>query len=827
MLSFFLFFTKVTKTYWRQAGAVLLILISNSHLYAQKDAAAGALIKGVVLFNNNPVVNATMLLQTPGDASFLKGTITDSTGNFAFPDVKAGKYNLYIQSAGYKIYITKTFTIDSLYQEKILPPVHLDSATVKLLSEVIVKASKPLIERKAGKIIFNVENSTITIGSNAWDILRKTPGVRTNEQGYVSLKAATAASIMLDDKLIELSGRDLADLLSAINSEDVSKIEVIPNPSSVYDAEGTGGLINIVTKKNKQDGFNGAVNTGYEQNTYAKYTTGINLHYKQKKLTASLTHQYKNGAYLTKEYLDQQYNNEGMITLYKETLNRQRKQANNTSKLDLNYDMSKKSTIGFMIDGTWGKWHNKDQSGTPIYSSKNIVDSSYLSDIYNNGDKSYISLNTHYKGAFDTLGRSLNIDFDYLQYNTTLSAVNTNNIFDADHNLIRPATVFRSEVPQLIRIYTAKMDYVHPLGSGTSFSAGAKATKTNTDNIYRFENYINSEYLNDTGKSNHFNYEENIIALYGEVTKTINNFTFQSGLRSENTKTRGNSLTLQNVMDRSYFKIFPTLLLQQKFSDQYQLEFNYGYRINRPSYEDMNPFRYYSTPYSSSSGNPYLKPSYVHSLSLVNIFQNKYVITLYHLQNKDEFLQLPEQDTKTKTIVFKQLNLEKSSISGITMELPFEAGKWWQSYNSIDISRQNVYAPYLGSVYADDKVMATVSSTQAFVVTPHWSAEINVMYQSPGIGGLFRMSSYSEVALGVKRKLLHDKAVISVNISDLFRGTIMSARVNYLDQYSIATTNNDLRGIRVNFSYKFGKAKIKQAEERDAGNKEEQSRINK
>jgi len=404
--------------------------------------------------------------------------------------------------------------------------------------------------------------------------------------------------------------------------------------------------------------------------------------------------------------------------------------------------------------------------------------------------------------------------------------VNINDNLDTNSK-IHPVSTFRRNVPQRVQIYTAALDYSHPLSDGSSMvELGAKANKTETDNNYTFENLINGSYINDTTKSNHFVYTENIVALYGDITKTIHNTTIELGLRGEYTSTRGNSFTLENIVDRSYFKVFPTIYFQQKLSSNYQLEFNYGKRIRRPSYSDMNPFRYYSTPYSYSEGNPFLQPEFTNSFELVHTFKSRYIITFYYYSSKDEFVQMPEQDIETRTIAFHRLNLNESRSYGVSFEIPFEVGRW-QCYNSADISHEQVSSNYLGSDFSYRKITANLSSTNSFTFSKGWSAEIIGNYRSPGISGLFHLGSYSEVALGVKRKLLKDKGVLSVNFSDIFRGTILSASVNYLDQKSIAKTDNDLRSIRVNFLYKFGKSKNKPAKERTTSNKEERSRIGK
>jgi outer membrane receptor for ferrienterochelin and colicin len=802
-----------------------ILLLVAAKILGRPNGDAGTVIKGTVSFEKTPIVNATVLLQSCKDSSLEKGTITDSLGNFIFNNIKAGNYFISVQSTGYRSYTTKVFEVDSLHADLSVPPVFLDTATVKSLKGVVVKSKKPLIEKRMGRIDFNVENSVIAIGSTAWDVLRKAPNVKTNEQGFVSLRGNESAAVMINNKLVNLAGDDLVSFLRNINSEDIIRIELITNPSAKYDAEGTGGIVNIITRKNKEEGLNGTATAGYMQSAYSKYNAGLNLNYKHKNLSVSGNYGYRNGDYLTIEYLDQEFPNDSSTVFYNEALNRHRKQINNNYKLGINYVLNKKSTMGIQADGSFGSRHNNDISHTPIHTDDGSIDSTFLSHIFIDANNRYFSLNTNYRGEFDTLGKSLNVDIDYLKYYSNNRSFNINDYLDAN-NKMRPVSTFRSDVPQEIRIYTASIDYTHPVNESIWVELGAKANKTETDNNYTFENLIDGTYINDTTKSNHFIYEENIMALYSDITKTIHNTTIQLGVRGEYTKTKGNSLTLDNIVDRSYFKIFPTIYFQQKFSDNYQLELNYGKRIRRPSYSDMNPFRYYSTPYSYSEGNPFLQPEYTNSFELVHTFKNRYMVTFYYYSSKDEFLQIPEQNIEAKTIAFHRLNLNKSKSYGVSIEIPFEAGIW-QSYNSADISRAQVSSNYLGSDFSYRKITANISSTQSFTFSKILSAEISASYRSPGISGLFHLGSYSEVALGIKRKLLKDKGILSVNFSDIFRGTILSASVNYLDQKSVAKTDNDLRSIRLNFQYRFGTSKNKPAKERSTSNKEERTRVGK
>lgn len=806
---------------------ILLAFITTLFVLAvvgQDKDLAGPVISGAVSLKDYPVAGASVLLFSVKDSLLAKVTVTDSTGNYTFINIDPGHYFIKIQSIDCEDYKTGTFII-SYYKQLVRPTIAL-RLVVKTMKAINVIARRPLIEKEIGKIVFNVENSILAIGNSAWDIVNKAPEVKTDAQGNVRLRSNKVAAVMINNKPVNVDGEDLVVLLRSISSENISKVEIITNPSAKYDAEGSGGIINILTKKNKEDGLNGLITTGYEQSSYAKYTAGLMLNYKHKNYWVSGNYGYKYGEYLTLEYLDQRFKNNYNTVFYNETLNRRRNQQTNNYKIDVEYNPDRKSTIGILVDGYFVNRINNDISHTPVSTIKGNTDSTFLSAICINGKNNYLSLSTSFRNDFDTLGRTLSINFDYLTYNTAIGSLNTNDFLNAHQSFIRPTSKFKSNTIQQISIYTSKLDYTHPIGEETTLQMGAKANITKTVNDYIFENQVSGVYIKDKNNSDQFIYREGIVSMYGDLTKTIGEYTLEAGLRGEYTNTSGNSLSLFQTIRRSYLKIFPTLYFQRKFSDKYQVELNYGRRIRRPSYADMNPFRYYSTPFSYAQGNPFLQPEFSNSLEMIHTFKDRYFVSVYYTSSRGEFIQIPEQQVADKTIAFNRTNLNSSRTYGVSLEIPFEFGNWWQSYNTVDLSHDRVSSPYLGSRFSYHKTMVNISSTQSFVLSETWSAELRANYRSPGISGLFHLGTYSELALGVKKKLLQNRAVLSLNFSDIFRGTILSARVNYLDQNSVARTDNDLRSIRINFSYRFGTTKAsKQQQEKETGNREEQKRI--
>jgi hypothetical protein len=273
--------------------------------------------------------------------------------------------------------------------------------------------------------------------------------------------------------------------------------------------------------------------------------------------------------------------------------------------------------------------------------------------------------------------------------------------------------------------------------------------------------------------------------------------------------------------------LFPTVYLDYRVSDKYDISMSYGRRLRRPSYAHLNPFRYYTTPFSYSEGNPFLRPAYSHSFDITQQFNNKYSITLYYSHYTGEILQLPEQDPVTKTIAFRRLNLDKSFAWGITSEIPFSPVKWWQVFLSADVSMQGVKSAYLGGIIDYNKLTLDLSVNQSVTISEKkmWNAESVFSYRSPRYGGLFLLGNYSELTLGVKKTLKNKRVNIALNFSDMFRGTAFPAAVSYLNQKSTARTDNDLHGFRLSVSYKFGNLSNKQVKDKAIGNKDERNRI--
>lgn len=771
--------------------------------------------------------NVVLMLRTQKDSLLYKTAVSDSGGIFEFNAVAAGNYYLEGSYLKTKSMLKNDIEVQGNAQ-------HIELGVINFIqitgSDVVtVTGSRPLIERKIDKVVYNLNNSIIASGNTAWDVLRTAPGVNTDNQGNVSIRAGKTAAVMIDDKLVAFSGDDLVNYLRSLNAEEISRIEIIKNPSAKYQAEGTGGIVNIITKKTIAGRKPyGTFTAGYEQNTYPKFNTGINYNYQAGKFIFYLNYGLRTGLMYTGEYLDQEFSSGGNTVYFSELLKRKRDFITHTYKTDIRWLPNKKTTIGLQADGNIMNRTNDDVSLTPISGITAQPDSFYRSVINIDGRSRYFSANISLKMLLDSARQtSLSANSDYLYYYARNNSFNTNDFLDSEFSKMRPTTYFGIRAPQQINIYTTAIDFTTQPAPGKTFDAGVKINRTKTDNNFLFKNIVNGAGVSDTAKSNHFLYSENVSAAYLNYSRAFKKITVQAGLRGELTQTTANLVTTKSEVERSYFTIFPTAYFEYRAGDNYTLSFSYGRRLRRPSYAHLNPFRYYATPYAYSEGNPFLRPAYSHSLDLTQVFRNKYSLMFYYAHYKGEILQLPEQDPVNRTIAFRRLNIENSYAYGIFAEGPVTVAKWWQLYVSADLSVQGVNSAYLNGRAEYKKMAIDVNLNQSFTISARkmWSAESGFSYRSPRYGGIFLLGNYSELYAGIKKTFPGKRLSIALNFSDIFRGTLMPAEVSYLGQKSTAKTDNDIRGVRLSLAYKFGSLSNKQIKERVTSNKDERGRI--
>jgi len=803
--------------------STFIIFLSVFLLSQAKAQNTNGKISVLLVDNKEQPVSATIVLKNLADTLLIRRVSTDDKGKFGFKNLSYGIYAININAVGFKaiydkISITSTkFSIDKTFKM---------IAESSDLGSINVSGRKPLIERFTDKTVMNVENSLVATGNTALEILAKMPGVSVNQDGNISVRGKSGVNVLIDGKSTFLSNEQLATRLKSLNSNELKSIELITNPSSKYDAEGNAGIINIKLKKNSAFGTNGNIDLGFGYAKNPKSDAGISLNHRNKNLNIFGNFANNNNKYQEDLNINR-ITSDGISDTYFHQYNTQiRSSHNNNYKFGLDYFLNEKNTIGFLTTGYFNNGHDSSKGTTDIGTSFTKIDSSIVADNPSTNKYRNQAYNINYKSALDTLGQEFSVDLDYAQYRSEENTVYNNNFSDANGFGYRTPLTFRNLMPSLIKIKAAKIDYSLPINTKSRFDFGLKSSWVSTDNDFRFENLVASQWQNDLTRSNRFVYDENINAAYVNFKHEFKSTSVEIGLRTEQTNSKGNSVNEQKVVKRSYFDFFPSFSVNQTLSENNQLGFSYSRRIDRPDYKSLNPFVYFVDLYTFSQGNPFLNPQYTNAFQLTYNYKKELNISLGYSITNNLIMDVLLPDNAKKSLFQTVQNLDKQFSYNLTVGYPTTVTKFWSMDNTITSTYNQIKSADLGGLnYDRKKVNFTMNSSHNFTITPSTRAELSGEFASAQIYGTYAIKPYYGIDFGLKKSFIDKRLNLKFAIND-----ILNTRVARISS-ALSSLNYNLRQkqesriFRVSLNYSFGSSAIKAIRERKTSVTDEEGRI--
>jgi outer membrane receptor protein involved in Fe transport len=798
---------------------LFILLTAMSLSYFSNAQSAGKVSGSIKDGGNQKIIDAaTISLLRTKDSSLVKTAITDKDGNFIFEKVKDGAYLVAAASIGHTKVYSSAFDVNELQAEVAVGVLQLIPDN-KDLKEVVVVNKKPLIERKADRTIVNVDAAISNVGTTALEILEKSPGVTVDKDGNVSLKGKQGVLIMLDGKPSYLTGQDLTNLLKSMPSANLDQIEIMTNPSAKYDAAGNAGIINIKTKKNKQAGFNGSINLAYGQGFYAKTNNSLNLNYREGKFNVfgSVSANYREG--FQKLDITRHYKNadQSLNAIFEQNSGEVRYNNNYNTKIGADFYASKKTTFGVVFTGFTTPGHQKNNNISYLKNNTNVLDSIVTANSTEKSTWRNAAVNINFRHQFDSTGRELTADADYVTYNANKQQDFLNTSYTSNWNK-KYADNLIGELPSIINIASAKIDYTHPLKSGLKIETGLKTSFVKTDNTAGYFNLISNIKLPDYEKTNQFVYKENINAAYLNLSKDIKKWSLQAGLRLENTNIQGNQFgnpqRTDSAFKQNYTSLFPTFYVSYNASEKNQFSLSYGRRINRPDYEDLNPFLFFLDKYTYGGGNPFLKPSYANALEASHTFKQFLTTTINFTNTKNLFTDVFDQ--KGYATVVKKDNFGQTNIGGISMSAQIPVKKWWMLITYHEYN----YGEYKGLLNGENVKLGAgtylINLNNQFTFKNGWSAELSGFYRTPGIEGQILISKLGQVNVGLQKQVLKSKGTLKLNIRDIFYTMPVTGEINFQRTAATFAQQGDSRVATISFVYRFGKP-IKGAQSRKTG----------
>ncbi len=800
---------------------VVCFCIINIYANAQKISGA------VKDESGNLVPASTAFLYKASDSSLAKMSVGNSDGIYEFVSIKPGKYFLKISNVGFQN--NYSGSIEYAGNDLRVPTIIL-SKNVARLNNIVIAVKKPVIEVKADKIIVNVENNINATGLDGMELLRQSPGVLVDQDDNISLAGKSGVQIYIDGKPSPLTAKDLSSYLRSLRSSSIESIEIINNPSAKYEAAGTGGIINIKLKKNKTYGTNGNVNYDFTQGVWGKHNAGISLNNRNKNFNIFSNYNFNQGV---DEFDLQVYR-----TILDSTFNAWSPSTDRTTshniKAGVDYTINKKSILGILLNGNFSTDSGKGDNTTYIsYAPSKMADRTLLSNNRSKSSRNNIGVNLNYRYT-DTSGHELGIDADYGYFGLRSNQYQPNIFYDPTLQHMLYQNNYLMNTPSDINLYSFKVDYEENFKNGR-LGFGGKIAFINSDNVFNFYNQdAGSHFIYDSSASNHFIYKENINALYVNYNKTYKNVSAQFGIRMENTITKGHSTGF--VKDGAGFKdynaafvrrlvdFFPSGALTFTKNPKSQWTLSYSRRINRPSYQQLNPFEERSSEYGGFKGNPNLRPEYANSFSLINVFHNTLVTNLSFTHTKDVMVNISDTLNGTESF-YAPKNLAKQD--NVSLGVNYSFTKAWYS---LIVSVTGYYEHNLADFGVGRKVdLGIIAGTgyleNTFTIGKGWTTSLSSWYNSPSI---FRGTMKTRYLLGInggaQKVIMKGKGNLRLNINDIFKTINWYGTSNFAGQNLWATAFWDPRNVVIGFSYKFGSNQVKAAREHQSGLDEESKR---
>lgn len=816
-----------------RVGLLILLLITANSLTAQNQFNGNISFK-VLNDSKIPLENTSASLIFSKDSSLYKTGISDKNGLVEFSYVKPGNYLVKISAANFEVKYSSLIHVTETNANISLPDMAMEVNKAAQLKAVTVTAKKPFIQKLSDRLVVNVENSIISAGSSAMDVLERSPGVNIDQNDAISLRGRQGVIIMIDGKPSPMTGADLANYLRGLPSAAIDRIDIITNPSAKYDAAGNSGIIDIHLKKDKRMGINGTLNAGYGQGVYPKTNAGTTFNYRNKKVNIFGNYNYAYRIGLNHLLLDRRFYESGIYNGGDLKDNYSKSPvSSNTARLGIDFSPSKKTIIGFVVNGNFNHFTRKNDNNSIIIDPQGNQQSTFTSYATNDDHSNNMVANVNFKHTFDSSGKEISADIDYGEYNSRSLTLNATRYYKLDGTSLQPNYTLNGDQHGKLVLRTAKVDYTNPMKNGTKWEAGFKTSFVSSDNDAKFVDMSNGTPQNDVKKTNHFIYKEYNNAVYLNVSKEFKKFDVQIGLRGEQTNLRTDQRIGNIKFDSAYFQLFPSAFINYKIKDNQTIGLSVSRRIDRPGYSQLNPFLFLIDVTTYATGQPGLLPqltwSYELSYTVKNLnfslnyshTKNDQNVTLARFKEVFPTIALPSDTNVTVQI---PINLRSSDYVGLTISAPVRISKWWNMINNANIYYQQFNGNFSGTNLNNGRPATDIRTNNTFTFKKGWTAELNANINTGGRSGFMVIDPQWGIGAGVQKTVLKNKGTIRFNITDIFWTNLPKAVVtfnNYIEKWH---AYRETRVANISFTYRFGNNKVQASRRRTTGSEEERQR---
>jgi len=800
----------------------LLFIITSSGI-----SQAEFSVSGKVLNENHKGLDLALIsILDATDSSLVKTVFSDSDGSFLIQLTKAGNYILRIKSTGF-VEATKLMSVSTSYEMEAISL----TEDPNILDKVIVDGSVPFVVRKIDRIVITPDALIASTGSNALEILEQVPGVTVDQNGQIILKGRAGVAVYINDKPSYLSGSELDSYLRSLPAGSIKNIEVIENPPAKYEAAGNAGIININIKQSAIKGVFGNGSVSYRRSRYNGSNNSLNLNYNTKKISFSTN--LNAGFYESFQDLNinRYYLNE--LGVEQSAFNQNSFNGNSGYYLQGRVGMDFYATDRTTLGVSYKRSHSPGQAdidNTALISDVNgaLLQRVVADNLSETGfDNDLVSFYLLQK--LDTLGSEISFDADFVKYVSANDQNFKNFQYNSNDSLIYSDQI-NGEIPSEISIYALKTDYTKPFKDGSIFSTGLKSAFTQTDNEAIYSKTTEGITAPDYNLSNRFLYDEWINAAYLNYHRSIGKVKLQFGLRGEATHLEGNQLgniqTPDTSFTRTYASFFPTFYMSRPLDSAgiHSLNFSYGRRIERPYFQDLNPFISPLDKFTYYTGNPNLLPTYSHNLTMTYSYNEIISTEISYamlIDGINETLEIQDD-----IYYSRPGNISNSQFLTFSLNATIPLTTWYtvSAYTQASIVHfeSELYTEKLNS----KGVNTYASLTNRFNFNKGWKVSVSARYLSDQVYSQLLIKGYMSMNCGIQKSVFKGKGTLRLNANDLFYSRKGDGIINNLSQTNADWNSKyDSRSITVAFSMRFGKSNSNKKKYKGSGSDSEQNRV--
>ncbi|GAB0157076.1 outer membrane beta-barrel family protein [Chryseobacterium sp. Alg-005] len=735
----------------------------------------------------------------------VKTEVADQKGSFSFNDLTAGNYYVKINKNGVEAYKSESISVTG---NTTLPEIQLNE---KQIEGVTITKTKPYIERQEGKMILNVENSIASTGNSAFEVLEKAPGVNIDSNDNISLRGKGNLLVQVDGKNTPMTGTDLANYLRGIPSASVEKIEFITNPSSKYDAAGTS-IINIKLKKDQRKGTNGSASVALGTGRFIKNNNNFSINHRNKKINVFANYSFAYREFFNHLMLDRNFFENGNFQkAYVQDNFLKLNFRNHIAKAGMDYYMNDKNILGFTVGFISNKFDPKGDNSSLILGSDRLPTGSFTTQNRSHDHWKNASFNLNHKYTIDSLGSEITTDFDYINYyNTSLQNFDTRTYAVSGNP--ESMDILKGDIDGNLNIYSLKSDLTKAFKGDWKLEGGVKTSFVKADNDLQFFDASSGTPVLDVTKTNHYIYEENINAVYGNVSKKWKKFSSTFGLRVENTNVTGTQLTTNQINKKNYTQIFPSAVFSYDLNEKNNVELNFSRRITRPSYNQLNPFKFYLDPTTYKAGNPDLNPQTTMNYEFTYSLSNKYFATLSYSKTSDNITDVikPVVENGENITVQTNDNLSSASYFGLYLIAPVKVTTWWDMNNSANF----YYGSYTGNVSGTQinnkgNFTFNLNSINSFKLGNGFTAELTGNYRAREVYAYMDVQPIWYLNIGAQKKFKNN-STLKLAFNDIFFTSNPKAQTNFNNYIENFVVERDSRVVTLSYTYNFGSGKAGQ-----------------